>query len=164
MRMLRLFFTLAFVLALAACSSSKFKTYHGPEVTEVQVYKSARRMALLHEGRVLKLYDIGLGFTPTGHKQFEGDGKTPEGAYFINAKNPNSNYHLSLMISYPNVADRDHAKLFDKSPGGEIFIHGGPRRPVRRRDWTDGCVAVTDKEIERIYAMVKVGTPIFIFP
>ncbi len=159
-------FLLLFVLALglAACGNSKFKTYRGPEVTQVQVHKGARKMYLLHDDKVLKEYDMALGFAPVGHKEFEGDGKTPEGVYYVNYKNPNSEYHLSLKISYPNPQDRAYASSMGKSPGGDIFIHGGPKKKIYQRDWTAGCVAVTDKEIERIYAMVKEGTPVYIFP
>lgn len=164
MRVLRIFAILALALVLASCSNSKFKTYNGPAVTSVQVHKSDRKMYLLHHDRVLKTYDIALGFAPAGHKQFEGDGKTPEGTYFIDRRNPNSEFHLSLGISYPNAADRAFAAAHGKSPGGDIFIHGGPNKKVSRRDWTAGCVAVTDKEMERIYAMVKDGTPIHILP
>lgn len=165
MRFLRVFVIVALAFGLASCGgNSKFRTYNGPEVTSVQVHKADRKMYLLHKGKVLKTYDIALGFTPEGHKQFEGDGKTPEGTYYISHKNPNSEFHLSLGISYPNPVDRDFAEAQGKSPGGDIFIHGGPNRPVARRDWTAGCIAVTDKEMERIYSMVKPGTPIHILP
>ncbi|RGP37419.1 L,D-transpeptidase family protein [Pseudotabrizicola alkalilacus] len=161
MRFLRVLVLLALAFGLAACgNNSKFKTYNGPEVTSVQVHKGARKMYLLHHEKVLKTYDIALGFTPVGHKEFEGDGRTPEGTYIIDRRNPNSEFHLSIGISYPNQADREYAKSLGKSPGGDIFIHGGPKRKVSRRDWTAGCIAVTDKEMERIYAMVKNGTPI----
>lgn len=163
MRFLRVFLILALAFGLAACGG-KFRKYNGPEVTSVQVHKADRKMYLLHHGRVLRSYDIALGFTPEGHKQFEGDGKTPEGTYYISHKNPNSEFHLSLGISYPNTSDRAFAEAAGKSPGGDIFIHGGPNRPVARRDWTAGCIAVTDREMERIYSMVKPGTPIHILP
>ncbi len=151
------------VIGLSGCGS-KFKRYYGPEVTQVQVHKADRKMYLFHNDKVLKAYDIGLGFAPVGHKQFEGDGKTPEGQYFISHKNPDSNYHLSLRISYPNEADIAFAEAEGKSPGGDIFIHCGPNTRVSKRDWTFGCVALTDKEIEIVYSMVKPGTPIFILP
>lgn len=162
---LKVFLVLALALGLSACGGSgKFRKYNGPEVTSVQVHKAARKMYLLHNGRVLESYDIALGFAPDGHKQFEGDGKTPEGAYYITHKNPRSAFHLSLGISYPNTADRAFAEEAGKSPGGDIFIHGGPRRPISRRDWTEGCIAVTDKEMEVIYSMVEPGTVIHILP
>lgn len=165
MRFLRIFLILAVAFGLAACGGGgKFRKYYGPEVTSVQVHKSARKMYLLHNGRVLESYDISLGFAPQGHKQFEGDGKTPEGQYLISHRNPRSQYHLSLGISYPNDQDRAYAASKGKQPGGDIFIHGGPPRPVDKHDWTAGCIAVSDEEMEEIYAMVKPGTPIFIKP
>jgi murein L,D-transpeptidase YafK len=163
MRVLGALAILVMVLGLSGCGS-KFRKYNGPEVTQVQVHKTDRKMYLLHNDKVLKSYDIGLGFAPTGHKQFEGDGKTPEGMYFISHKNPNSEYHLSLRISYPNEADIAFAEKAEKDPGGDIFIHGAPNKKVSRRDWTLGCVAVTDREMEVIYSMVNPGTPIYIFP
>ena len=163
MGILRVLLLVVVGLGLSACSS-KFKTYRGPEVTQIVVSKSDRKMYLFHGDKVLKDYDIGLGFTPEGHKQFEGDGKTPEGAYFISYKNPNSTYHLSLKISYPNEADIAFAQAEGKSPGGDIVIHGESNTRVTKRDWTWGCVALTDKEIEIVYSMVKPGTPIFILP
>jgi murein L,D-transpeptidase YafK len=163
MRFIRVFAILVIVFGLAGCGS-KFKRYNGPEVTQVQVHKTDRKMYLFHNDRVLKAYDIALGFAPQGHKQFEGDGKTPEGQYFISHKNPDSKYHLSLGISYPNEADIAFAESQGKSPGGEIFIHGGPNTRVSKRDWTWGCVSISDKEMEIVYSMVKPGTPIFILP
>lgn len=163
MRILRGLLILMLVLSLAGCAS-KFRRYNGPEVTLIQVQKANRKMYLLHESRVLKAYDIGLGFAPEGHKQVEGDGKTPEGTYFITHRNPDSTYHLSLGVSYPNAADIAAAEALGQPPGGDIFIHGEPVRPTRSRDWTLGCIAVTDREMEMIYAMVKPGTPIQILP
>lgn len=148
--------------ALTACS--KFPTYDGPQVTRIEVHKGARRMFLLNDTTVLKDLDIVLGFTADGPKQFEGDGKTPEGRYFIDRKNPQSSFYLSLGISYPNNADRAFAHAQGKSPGGDIFIHGGSKRFGRRSaDWTAGCIAVKDREIRRVYAMVDVGTVIDIY-
>lgn len=168
MRIIKAVFLVVAMATLAACGSKdpKFKTYRGPEVTSIQVQKSARRMYLLHDREVLQAYDIGLGFQPFGHKEVEGDGKTPEGAYFISHRNPKSRYHLSLGISYPNPYDSAHAQSIGKTPGGDIMIHGGPPRGARvnSRDWTAGCIAVTDEEVERIYSMVKPGTPIYIYP
>jgi murein L,D-transpeptidase YafK len=163
MRFLKIFAILVIAIGLAGCGS-KFKRYNGPEVTQVQVHKTDRKMYLFHNDRMLKSYDIALGFAPEGHKQFEGDGRTPEGQYFISHKNPESQYHLSLGISYPNEADIAFAKSQGKSPGGDIFIHGGPKARVSKRDWTWGCIALTNKEMERVYSMVKPGTPIFILP
>lgn len=152
------------LVGLASCS--KFRTYDGPEVTRVIVVKSERQMYLMHHDTALETYAIDLGFAPVGHKERKGDGKTPEGSYFIDRKNPDSEFHLSLGISYPDQNDRLVASEAGDDPGGDIFIHGGPveRRDRGKPDWTAGCIAVTDREIEDIYAMVKVGTPIDIYP
>ncbi len=150
---------------VAGCSQqpSKFKTYNGPEVTRLVAFKQARELHVMHHGRRLETYRFQLGFAPVGHKQFEGDGKTPEGEYIIDRRNPNSAFHLSIGISYPNEADREFARAMGRSPGGDIFIHGTPRRYVNKPDWTAGCIAVMDSEMEDIYAMVRDGTPIAIY-
>jgi murein L,D-transpeptidase YafK len=149
---------------LSACSS-KFQRYNGPEVTQIVVNKGARRMYLLHHDKVLKRYDFDLGFAPVGDKQVEGDGKTPEGDYVIDRRNPNSQFYLSIGISYPNAADIAEAEALGKSPGGDIFIHGRPEKFRKGdRDWTWGCIAVTNAEMRQIYAMVPNGTPIRINP
>lgn len=164
MRFLRILLLVCLAVGTTACG--KFYTYNGPEVTRVVVDKSQRKMYLLHHRDVLKSYDVGLGFTPQGHKVKEGDGRTPEGNYTIDRRNPNSNYYLSIGIDYPNVHDVAKARAAGVKPGGDIFIHGGPRRAsqMRRQDWTAGCIAVKDGEMRDIYAMVKDGTPISILP
>jgi len=153
-------------IAFSACSGSKFKRYNGPQVTQILIDKSDREMFLLHGGKVLKSYNVDLGFNPAGHKQTEGDGRTPEGLYRINRRNPNSAFHLSIGISYPNNQDRAKARAMGVAPGGDIFIHGGPklRRNKGKKDWTAGCISVSNREIEQIYAMVQDGTPILIKP
>lgn len=153
-------------LAFGLSSCSKFKRYDGPEVTRVVVMKSSRMMYLMHHDEALTSYKIDLGFAPTGHKEFEGDGKTPEGRYTIDRRNPNSDFHLSIGIDYPNEKDIEHARKAGKEPGGDIFIHGAQKRGKGNgdSDWTWGCISVTNKEIEEIYAMVQDGTPIDIFP
>lgn len=169
-RVMRALAGLLLLAAIAACSPppSKFKTYNGPEVTQVLVQKSQRKMYLLHQNTVLKAYDIGLGNEPIGHKMFEGDGRTPEGVYFFDRFNPNSRYHLSVGISYPNAEDTARAALMGMPAGKDIFIHGwGPEGNAlapKKRDWTAGCIAVRDKEIEDIYAMLRPGVPIVIQP
>ena len=160
---------LAMVMAVSACSKSKFRSYDGPEVTRLSVYKSSRRMYLYHHDQVIKHYDIDLGFAPAGPKRFQGDGKTPEGRYYIDRRNPNSSFHLSLGISYPNPVDAALASKSGKSPGGDIFIHGMPNkgslvRKSKSPDWTAGCISVKNREIEEIYAMVRTGTVIDIYP
>ena len=106
-------------------------------------------MYLFHGDKVLETYRIDLGFAPRGEKMVEGDGKTPEGLYKINRRNPNSKFHLSLGISYPNAKDKAQAAALGKSPGGDIFIHGARRKtsPIGP-DWTAGCISVENHEIE----------------
>jgi len=148
--------------AVAGCGGGpRFKTYNGPEVTRIQVQKADRKMYLLHQSEVLRGYDVELGFAPVGDKKVEGDGKTPEGRYLIDRRNPRSSFHLSLGISYPNEDDIAEAAALGQSPGGDIFIHGrSNRRGPRGPDWTAGCISVDNKEIEDIYAMVQLGTVI----
>lgn len=160
----RAFLTLAAAAALSACGS-KFKTYDGPEVTRVVVMKGRRQMYLMHHDQVLRAFPVDLGYAPVGHKQFEGDGRTPEGRYLIDRRNPNSDFHLSLGISYPNQQDVEVARALGREPGGDIFIHGRARKNRGKgRDWTAGCISVSDGQMEDVYAMVRTGTPIDIFP
>lgn len=164
---MRYFLMILTAFALISCGKpSKFKSYNGPQVTQILVDKTARKMWLLHGTKALKTYKIDLGFAPSGHKFKEGDGRTPEGIYRIDRRNPNSNYHLSLGINYPNTQDRAKALAAGVSPGGDIFIHGGPvlRKNRKKADWTAGCISVTNKEMEEIYAMVTDGTPILVKP
>jgi murein L,D-transpeptidase YafK len=166
MRFLKVLLVVVVAVTVSGCAS-KFKTYNGPEVTQVIVNKGARKMYLLHHGEVLESYDFALGFAPVGDKEIEGDGKTPEGDYLIERRNPNSKFYLSIGIDYPNEQDIAEALALGEKPGGDIFIHGRPTgvkfRPDRR-DWTAGCIAVTNREMRDIYAMVKNGTPIRINP
>lgn len=149
-------------LGLAGCSSNVV-TYSGPEVTRIQVFKEQRTMQLLNNTSLLKQYKFDLGFAPTGHKIQEGDGRTPEGAYRIDRRNPNSRFHLSLGISYPNANDIATARAKGVEPGGDIFIHGTPQIWVGMPDWTWGCIAVQNHEMDEIYAMVDTGTLIYIY-
>jgi murein L,D-transpeptidase YafK len=150
---------------LVGCGGSKFRTYNGPDVTRLVLLKSERKLHLVNGTKALKTYKVGLGGNPIGPKQFEGDQKTPERAYLIDRQNPNSNYHLSIGISYPNQRDVEFAESQGKKPGGDIFIHGRARKNKGRgKDWTAGCIAVKDGEMEEIYSMVRVGTPIYIYP
>lgn len=133
-----------------------------PVADHVVVSKRNRVLAVMNGNKTLKKYRINLGFEPNGHKSSYGDGRTPEGQYYINRRNPRSDFHLSLGISYPNATDIARAMARGIDPGGDIFIHGGPTRSAdrRRKDWTAGCIAVTDREIEEIWAMVPTGVPI----
>ncbi|WP_255471201.1 L,D-transpeptidase family protein [Paracoccus sp. M683] len=155
-------------LLVACAGPSKFKTYVGPQVTQILVDKSDRKMWLISGNTAIKEYDIGLGNEPIGDKMFEGDGRTPEGAYFIDRRNPNSQYHLSIGISFPDQRDVAEAAAIGRSAGSDIFIHGrGPEGNAKvgsNWDWTAGCITISDDEIEDVYAMVKDGTPILIRP
>ena len=133
-------------------------------VDRIVVFKESRRLYLYKDDRAVRNYRFDLGWSPIGHKQFEGDGRTPEGAYMINRRNPNSNFYLSLGISYPNEEDRAYASSKGKPPGGDIFIHGHTGTDGNYGDWTAGCIAVRNREMEQIYAMVRPGTPILIVP
>ena len=139
-------------------------------VDKVLIEKKARRLALLAKGEVLKTYKIALGGNPTGPKERQGDNKTPEGTYTIDSRNRNSGYHLSLHISYPNEKDRKRARELGVSPGGDIMIHGLKNgfswvgNSHTGADWTKGCIAVTDVEIEEIERLVPDGTTVEIRP
>lgn len=130
---------------------------------EIRVDKSDRLMELRREGRLLRRYRIALGDAPEGHKFMQGDERTPEGRYRIEFRNGRSRFHLSLRVSYPNAEDRARARKAGVDPGGDIMIHGGTPAGDHR-DWTDGCIAVSDAEIEEIWRLVPVGTPILIAP
>ena len=146
-----------------------FSTLHAnnklSKANMIIIWKSKRRMSLYHNKNLIKTYRIRLGFSPVGHKQREGDGKTPEGRYFITHHNPNSAYHKSLGISYPNSEDKANARKRNESPGSNIFIHGGPKNVLTHffSDWTGGCIAVFDNEIEEIYHLVPDGTVVYIY-
>jgi len=121
-------------------------------------------MLLLRGESVLRQYRVALGRNPVGHKDREGDGRTPEGRYVIDRRNPNSRYHLSLRISYPNADDVARARAAGAEPGGDIMIHGLKDGERREGDWTLGCIAVTDEEMDEIWGLVAEGTPIVIEP
>ncbi|HUD27626.1 MAG TPA: L,D-transpeptidase family protein [Novosphingobium sp.] len=139
-----------------------------PKIDLIRVRKAARVMELYADDRVVHVIEhIQLGDEPVGPKRFEGDERTPEGRYTIDWGNPKSAYHLSLHISYPNEADRAYAARFGRSAGGMIMIHGQPVGWTSGRvpgDWTDGCIAVSDAEIEALWDAVPDGTPIEIVP
>lgn len=150
------------VMAVTGCS--RFPTYSGPEVTRIVVNKSARQLILMHHDEVLRAYEMELGFSPEGDKQMEGDGRTPEGSYVIDRRNPNSEFYLSIGISYPNEDDIAEAEALGERPGGDIFIHGTPNPFRRGDDWTAGCIAISNREMREVYSMVRLGTPIDIYP
>jgi murein L,D-transpeptidase YafK len=163
---------------LIAVSAGTLVYYFLPEqklpphkkIDKLVVYKSKRIMEAYSKGELLKRYKISIGQVPVGDKQGEGDKKTPEGHYTINDKNPNSGFHKNLGISYPSQADIAEARSKGLSPGGEVKIHGLKSgqgfigKFHRMLNWTAGCIAVTDEEIDELYAHVKIRTPITINP
>jgi hypothetical protein len=136
----------------------------------IVVEKGARRLYLLSRGRVIAEYPVKLGLSPKGHKQYEGDFRTPEGVYHLSRRNPRSEYYLSVEVSYPNEADRARAEREGLRPGGLIMIHGQPNSPRRpldyyaKNDWTDGCIAVSNAHMRDIWLRTEVGIPIEIRP
>ena len=139
-------------------------------VDRVVVRKAARTLELIRDGAVIARYRVSLGRHPVGPKQSLGDGRTPEGDYVIDYHNPNSHYHRSLHISYPSTNDTEKARARGLEPGGMIMIHGLSDRLSNSgrfhtfMNWTDGCIAVTNSEIEQIFDLVQDGTPIRIQP
>jgi murein L,D-transpeptidase YafK len=156
------------LLALAAVGDDAART--SATADRIVVEKAERTLTLYRDQRVLRTYRIALGRNPVGAKEQEGDGRTPEGTYAITGRNPQSAFHRSLRISYPNAADRRRAARAGVRPGGDIMIHGLPNgagaigAAHRLRDWTEGCIAVTNHEIEEIWRLVPNGTRIQIRP
>ena len=146
----------------AACETVK--------VDKVLVLKSERKLYLMSGDRVVKSYPVSLGATPIGHKLQKGDKKTPEGSYILYRRNPESKYYKSIHISYPNEQDRQRAAKNGVHPGGDIAIHGLPTESKDEawdyieRDWTDGCIAVTNEDMQEIWDLVENKTPIEIIP
>ena len=132
--------------------------------SQIVVNKARREMLLLRGESVLRAYRISLGPDPVGHKLQEGDGRTPEGRYTIDRRNPKSKYHLALHISYPDDGDIARAQQAGVAPGGDIMIHGLKDGELNPSDWTQGCIAVTNEEMDEIWSLVPDGTPIEIFP
>jgi len=136
----------------------------------VLVLKGKRELHLLAGAQTLRTYTIALGSEPEGPKRQAGDGRTPEGRFVIDRRNPQSSFYRSLHISYPGPADRERARRMGVDPGGDIMIHGLPNgrewigSDHARFDWTEGCIAVTNAEMDEIWAMVQDGTPIEIRP
>jgi len=139
-------------------------------IDKIEVYKSKREMLVYSKGILIKTYKVSIGGTPVGRKEYEGDKKTPEGVYSINAKNPNSGWYKNLGVSYPNKEDVRRAKLLGKAPGGDVKIHGVKNgyafigKFQRWLNWTAGCIALTDQEVDEIYDHTPIGTKIEIKP
>lgn len=189
-RKLALLLGLSAMLGLAACSSPKPESSSnigvntaGPYAPQRYAYrsvpaeervqgdyvvvdKSDRTLTVFQRGNVLRtFYGLQFGDVPMGHKQFQGDERTPEGRYTIDLRNPQSSYYLSLRISYPNANDRAFARQWGRSPGGDIYIHGQPNGMNygrMRGDWTDGCIALTNEEITELWRLIPDGTTIVI--
>lgn len=168
-RKFKLIFAGAALLLFTATAYNLWPEQPLPEdhqVDRIVVEKSQRQMHVYSGDRLLKTYQIALGFSPEGDKQMEGDGRTPEGTYTINDRNPNSGYHLNLGISYPSEEDMREAEALGKNPGGDIKIHGLRNglgyigKLHRHMDWTAGCIAVTNTEMDELYERVPIGTEI----
>ena len=158
----------AFLGALLAAPWAVGAAWAAGPADLVIVDKQRRSLRLMRGGRTVRTYRIALGFNPEGHKSREGDGQTPEGFYRIDGYVAESSYHRALHISYPNAWDRRRASASGDSPGGQIMIHGLPNGVSAeevghgQEDWTNGCIAVTNREIRELVALVPVGTPILI--
>jgi murein L,D-transpeptidase YafK len=141
-----------------------------PLADQVIVRKGDRQLLLLRQGEVLRTFRVALGLNPEGHKQAEGDFRTPEGKYRLTRRNPNSEYFLSIQIDYPNEQDMKRARRHGQRPGGAIMIHGQPNLPRKSReyytnvDWTEGCIAVSNSDMVEIWLMTPPDTPIEIRP
>ncbi len=140
------------------------------QIDLVVIYKNERLLQLKRNGNVVRSFNIALGVEPEGHKRIEGDGRTPEGVYTLDWRNAKSQFYRSIHVSYPRAQDEETAKRWGSSPGGLIMIHGLPngRRANEighpRNDWTNGCIAVTNDEMDEIWSLVDDGTTIIIFP
>lgn len=163
--------TICLIVAAAASAANTAAAAgaSAEKANRILVDKSERTLVLFSEGRPIRSYPISLGMNPVGHKRYEGDKRTPEGIYLIDGKNPNSAYHLSLHISYPNELDVRTARERGWDPGGQIMIHGLPTGLIKTSakyefDWTDGCIAVSNAAIEEIWRLVDEGTLIEITP
>jgi murein L,D-transpeptidase YafK len=177
-RLLRLLAYLALIAVLGLLTASLFIPPErvdlppppplAGEIDRIVVEKSARRMQLIQDDRVVRTYRVALGFAPEGDKQRQGDGRTPEGEFVINRRNDRSAFHLSIGIDYPQDDDLKRARAGGYSPGGDIFIHGQPNAVGDgfrlRGDWTNGCIAVTNREMREIWEVTPIGTPVDIRP
>jgi murein L,D-transpeptidase YafK len=141
-----------------------------PVADKVVVEKADRKLHLIKDGEPFRTFGIALGIEPIGHKEEEGDNRTPEGTYWLDLRNPHSDYFLSIRISYPNESDRRDAKRNGVDPGGQIMIHGQPNTPTysagyyRQADWTNGCIAVSNSDMIDIWLMTPNRVPIEIRP
>ena len=189
----RITIALTFLVALIGTSTTAramsfmpdFLTKQGREVTETErkeygqlfadkvvVKKAERKLYLVKKDKPFRTYSISLGFKPEGHKQRQGDGRTPEGRYRLDWRNPGSKFRKSLHVSYPSYGDKLHAKRRGANPGGMIMVHGQPgggsysalREAISKENWTEGCIAVSNLAIDEIWSYTRDGTPIEILP
>ncbi len=157
-------------LALMLLAPGWLQAGEFPVADQVIIDKSDRELYLLNGGEIFRTFKIALGIRPEGDKKEEGDFKTPEGKYLLDLRNPNSDYFLSIHVSYPSAADRREANGNGLSPGGAIMIHGQPNIPsrsetyYRTQDWTNGCIAVSNSDMIDIWLMTGDDTPIEIRP
>jgi murein L,D-transpeptidase YafK len=141
-----------------------------PVAEKIVIDKAERKLHLIRDGEAFRTFDIALGIRPTGDKESEGDFRTPEGNYLLDTRNPNSDFFLSIHISYPNRQDTQQARAKGLPPGGAIMIHGQPNSPsrseayYRTQDWTNGCIAVSNSDMIDIWLMTASNTPIEILP
>lgn len=165
------------VLLIVGATTLFFSTHHNrnrlsadTRIDRILVEKAERKLSIFRKGQRLKTYRVALGGNPVGPKEQEGDMKTPEGVYQIDSRNPNSDYHLALHISYPSAADAARAAQRGVSAGFDIMIHGLPNglgwigAAHRQKDWTAGCIALTDEEIEELWRVTPDGATIEIRP
>ncbi len=159
-------------LGLTACEAPEAPKVEPAKISadRVLVLKSERRLVLMNQGEAVRSYRVALGRNPEGRKVRQGDGRTPEGVYVLDRRNPQSRFYRSIGISYPNPEDRARARRLGVPPGGDIMIHGLPNRLAgidgdhTRWDWTEGCIALTNAEIDEIWEAVADGTTIEIRP
>ena len=161
---------IAVLLIVALGGSEGLEAGEFPVAEKVVVEKSKRKLHLVKDGVAFRTFDIALGIRPVGDKEEEGDFKTPEGNYLLDARNPDSEFFLSMHVSYPNQRDRAEAREKGVDPGGAIMIHGQPNDPTRSeayyrtQDWTNGCIAVSNSDMIDIWLMTPDNTPIEIRP
>lgn len=157
-RLFIILFSLCIMICLTGCTTTK--------ADKVVVDKSQSKLYVMKKGKPLKEYKVAFGSNPVGHKEREGDGKTPEGKYTLDYKNSKSKFYKSIHISYPNAYDIAKANALGVSPGGDIMIHGQRNgyeafAAIRQKfNWTEGCIALTNKEMEEVWHLVEAGTPI----
>jgi murein L,D-transpeptidase YafK len=159
---------MAAVLVLSSLATTEAGVF--PVADVVLVEKAERKLHLIRDGEPFRTFDIALGIRPVGDKQQEGDFRTPEGRYTLDVRNPNSEFFLSIRVSYPDSKDLREARNLGVSPGGSIMIHGQPNEPTkseiyyRTQDWTNGCIAVSNSDMIDIWLMTGENTPIEIRP